>query len=577
MPKEPIEISGARQCDRPISKVWPCALGEHQASPYLRLSDVKQQTESVRPASRLKKRRMLHADITQSALRCLTIAAMMGSCSHASASDDWVTAILGPETSSKPARLPVYVSEDTGSDRQRIPATSSTTTARWPFENQTPEAVDHSGYSSGFDTSLPIDRVDFGSILSEAEPTNFSRLEPNQSEAVAGSVTPSSVERRNEAAPPSTDAISRQETVIRGTAKREKYIPPLDPNYLRTTTAEASFHEASELLTQAHSEFKAQAWLSAEHSAWEAITLCARGIDLSRKTSGFDSAMYSLQVGKDAFTEARDFGGIWAPTDSDAIARLARSHRTDLLDNAESYRLTSTDAVGRYLDHARKHLANLASHSVECAQALDLIAAVHLGRNDADRLPSESSLCLRRAALQGQPGNADLASKLGHQLQAVGLTDEAHWALQHSLTIEFNPIVATSLAGILTQKGETSQANALLARVTNEFPESQNTADAKTPVFTELTPEQFASISGSVIPRTNSAGTNSAGTVLGSNGTPASLTSARVNGTTQVGGAPTNPITQPTRQTTYQPPQQNPAAKQGGSVRRWFDSIRNAW
>ncbi len=113
--------------------------------------------------------------------------------------------------------------------------------------------------------------------------------------------------------------------------------------------------------------------------------------------------------------------------DSYSMRRMIMSHQTAVLDSQPIDTLTATDAIDRYLDEARVRLAGIAAKSVEAAQAMDLLAAIYLGRADARTLPSSTALCLRRAALQGQPANASLAMRLGMHLADLGLYQEARW------------------------------------------------------------------------------------------------------------------------------------------------------
>ncbi len=116
-------------------------------------------------------------------------------------------------------------------------------------------------------------------------------------------------------------------------------------------------------------------------------------------------------------------------------------------------------------------------------------------------MPSETALCLRRAALQGQPGNGSLALRLGMQLADLGLDQEARWALQHSMAIAPTREAAETLASVLQRGGDragaiefTQQAQRFTAKVASTPP--------RVPKVEHLTPEQFASVSPSLIPQT---------------------------------------------------------------------------
>lgn len=188
--------------------------------------------------------------------------------------------------------------------------------------------------------------------------------------------------------------------------------------------------------------------------------------------------------------------------------------------------LTATDASDRYLDVARVLLAPIAKRSVQAARGMDLLAAIYLGRADSKTLPSATALCLRRAALQGQPNNASLASRLGMHLADLGLLAEARWALEHSLAIRHDPATADTLVQVLRRSGRNDLAARMLGDLQNQSKEvtggrlqpgmeesgspiaAASSVDAgprsgqggtAVPEIVELSPQDFASISPSVV------------------------------------------------------------------------------
>lgn len=173
--------------------------------------------------------------------------------------------------------------------------------------------------------------------------------------------------------------------------------------WLPTTTAHARFDSARKHLSEASRSYDVGAWLTAEASAWESLRHAAEAIDLTRSEAGQpwdarSSASAQLQFAKQAIVEARDFQRWASPNDSSAITRTVRSHRTSILQSADTTGLTASQAADRYLDSARVALSTLASESVEAAQAMDLLAATLLTRNEPRQLPSSTALCLRRAS-----------------------------------------------------------------------------------------------------------------------------------------------------------------------------------
>ncbi len=325
--------------------------------------------------------------------------------------------------------------------------------------------------------------------------------------------------------------------------------------WLPTTTADARFDQARRHLSEAMRAYDVRAWLSAEDSAWDAISASAEAIDLARRESGLatpaaQTATAQLRLAHRAIVEARDFARWSSPGDAEAIARTARSHVTTVLHGVPSTGLTSTEAVDRYLDAARVALSDLAAQSIEAAQAMDLLAATLLTRGEPKQLPQSTSLCLRRAALKGQPQNASLAFRLGAQLAEIGLLKEAQWALEHSLTLQPNADAATVLASVLRRSGQADAAQHLLASY--RYPTTIGTVGSspKVPHITQLSPEQFASVSPPVM--TEPAQPPS---------TPVQMASAR--GEPQAASAPN---------TSAEANDDRP-----GMIRSFFGSLRRVW
>ncbi|MCA9139440.1 MAG: hypothetical protein KDB00_21855 [Planctomycetales bacterium] len=275
---------------------------------------------------------------------------------------------------------------------------------------------------------------------------------------------------------------------------------PASGGWLQSVTAESCNHRAAEFLDDAYREYSVHAWASAEASAWKALELVATGIDIDRgqRSSFVDadqtaSAGEMLRIARTAISESRDFVTSGAAIDGDLLRGIASSHQTKVLSAGVSSGMTAIQAVDGYLDHARLHLAPLASASVQAAQAMDLLAAIQLGRNEAKWIPEETSLCLRRAALQGQPSNASLASRLGMQLAAMGLDDEADMTLRHAMKLDPSDDVAKTLAGVMERRGDKVAAQRLTANVATGQPDGQ--VRNRIPEVIQLTPQQFASIS----------------------------------------------------------------------------------
>ena len=216
------------------------------------------------------------------------------------------------------------------------------------------------------------------------------------------------------------------------------------------------------------------------------------------------TASQTLFRARTAIREARDFQLLEDALDIHGIKRMVQSHETTILKEdfqseifeAQDVSISVSEASDRYLDHARQLLGGLASGNATVAEALDLLAAIQLGRGEPGRLPAATALCLRRAAFQGQPANGSLASRLGMQLADMGLDREAQWTLERAMSISPSPATAHSLAQVLGRSGDRQTAMNLIADLKQGFEGSQQSP--RVPDVIQLTPEQFASVSPSL-------------------------------------------------------------------------------
>ena len=361
--------------------------------------------------------------------------------------------------------------------------------------------------------------------------------------------------------------------------------------WLKTSTANATLVKARAMIEQARVEYASKAWVSCEESSWHALQLCAQAIDQSFTEPGSVSAAEQFTKAQQAITESRDFGGLYGPVDSAAINRIAKAHRTNLITKPGASELSAAQASEYYLDYARVELAQISADCVEAAEAMDMLAATFLARDEEKMLPNDTSLCLRRAALQGQPQNADLAARLGVQLSDVGLLDESQWALQHSLNIEYQPETAQRLVAVLRRKGDAIEADRVLAQLHQNMGVGSTAAtpsvDPRVPNITRLSPQDFAALSGPVqshvrpqsqpnpIPVSTTApvanntapGARTTDETTTPTRNPFRLAAARLNITQEPTPEP------PTNSTEADATESNETTKPG-AIRRWFNAFR---
>lgn len=337
-----------------------------------------------------------------------------------------------------------------------------------------------------------------------------------------------------------SDGRSEPAGVVTQPAASEKAFPR--QSWLPSGTAASSRRMARQWLDQAAREYGLAAWASAEASAWEALRISAESVDQAASTestaptaakvkrAAAPGAETSLERARTAIREAEDFAGLAGEAAESSLGRLIRSHRTDVIREGSAASVTATEAIDRYLDHARIQLSGLASRSLEAAEAMDLLAAIQLQRSDASPIASPVALCLRRAALQGQPGNASLAARLGQHLAHVGLTDEARWALEHSLAIEPSRDAAGALVRLHEATGRQDEAARLRQTVRRRWPAGESSNGAIPAEVVQLSPREFAAVSRPVNDRETAASRDDAASNRGraTGGSPAVAASPAV-------------------------------------------------
>ncbi|WP_146593687.1 hypothetical protein [Novipirellula galeiformis] len=349
------------------------------------------------------------------------------------------------------------------------------------------------------------------------------------------------------------------------------------------TTSMESQLKCRELLDQASHEFRVKAWLSAETSTWAALTQAVEGIQIAKREASHElgddrDPLLDLQQARAALMEVRDFAEQSTSASQIEMSTIVRSHRTKTLNDVDLEGMSSTKAIEAYLDEARRTFAKLAGASVQAAEAMDLLAAIYLSRNDPSTLPSSTSLCLRRAALEGQPQNATLATNLGTQLARVGMLVEARRVLEHSLAIQNDHPTQATLWKVLQQLGQNEQAAKIQAELQlANYPTTGYPTRIRLPEVIQLSPAEFAAVSNSVMPANT-------GPPQTGNRVPATVASARLDRTSNQAAESTRPNTIYTDMSSNRQPIPPSAADNQGEVevqpsmmRRTWNSVRNLW
>jgi hypothetical protein len=317
-------------------------------------------------------------------------------------------------TRGRPRRAPPVVSDDAAAWKGPIVRTNPLADSSRPTEK----------VSSSVEPSFvqPTSKQPTSKQSTSIQPT----LEPSTTADVdqVGAMTSAVVSRFNHLAIATEPAPTAS-----ASHKRVTFLPSGNAEHF-AKLSDQHFKEARQL-------FSTGAFASAEASLWMSLEACAESVFKSPRfqASGAIDPRQSLDHSRTAITEARDFAGRFGDVDPSVIARMIRSHRTVVLKQTDVSQWSGTDASDAYLDYARSELAGLTLHSPSAARSLDLLAAVMLKRDDAACLPSATAICLRRAALQGQPNDTNVAARLGKHLNEVGLHGEATSVLAHAGTM----------------------------------------------------------------------------------------------------------------------------------------------
>ena len=269
-----------------------------------------------------------------------------------------------------------------------------------------------------------------------------------------------------------------------------------DAGCLPSNRALVCAKRARSLVDRGTIEYGSGDWFSAEANVWEACRCAAEGIDLQDRELAKAQlgirrqyASRQLQCARNAIHEARVFARADAHTDGHVISRMVINPEPSVLDAMQCDTLTGRDAADCYLDAARVALAGIASRSAEAARGMDLLAAIYLKQNDSTKLNGAIALCLRRAALQGQPGNARFASRLGMHLLDLGLMEEARRALSHSLSIQEDDATTQAYVAVLQQTGRKLEAQRIITSLQSGRQPANRTKPG--PPISELSPRKF--------------------------------------------------------------------------------------
>ncbi|MEZ6091188.1 MAG: hypothetical protein R3C05_24835 [Pirellulaceae bacterium] len=258
--------------------------------------------------------------------------------------------------------------------------------------------------------------------------------------------------------------------------------------------------EAEDLLSR-------QSPMSARHHAIEALHLMAQSTDeLTHSNEGTQALSQALT----AIREASDFLGRYGAVDPAALQRLVDSHSTRVLKRCDLKDVQPLRAADTYYEFARGRFVDAVGGWVVSARALVVVAKTEPVTSDqTDTNLSAAQVCFLRSAVACDPQNAIAANELGHELLALGMFDEARWALEHSYAQKPTAAALQNLAELHRVTGNVQLAQACAANLSKLRDEKTRVARV-----IQRSPAQFAQVSPQVMTSGSAAGTAVDGGVL---------------------------------------------------------------
>jgi len=220
---------------------------------------------------------------------------------------------------------------------------------------------------------------------------------------------------------------------------------------------------------------------TAAQAATDALRFIAQSIDV-RNGDGLATA--GIESGLIAIREAEDFVGRYGHVDSDAIARMVRSHETTALKDFDTTRLSGIVAADIYLDSARQTFSSIAEADQLAAHAVGLLAKSYRQRATEAPLALATSVHLMRAAAAAVPNDRGVALELASVLEQAKLGPESQAVLANAMRLPAQLPAVESDAIIAVVSGTATGGPAGSAKTKQSMQVEQ------------LSPASFASVSG---------------------------------------------------------------------------------
>ncbi|WP_417748092.1 hypothetical protein [Rosistilla oblonga] len=249
---------------------------------------------------------------------------------------------------------------------------------------------------------------------------------------------------------------------------------------------------ASQKIERAEMLLERQSPMTARQQAIEALHLIAQSTDeTTHSTDGTEALTQALT----AVREASDFLGRFGVVDAAALQRLVDSHSTRVLKRCDLEQVTPLRAADVYYEFARGRFVDAVAGWAPASRALMIVAKTEPLTSDVgDSNLSAAQICCLRSAIACDPDNAAAANELGHELLALGMFDEARWALEHSYAKQPSPAALQNLAELHRVTGNMELAEVCATNLAILQSQQQRVAQV-----VQLTPSQFAQMSPQVM------------------------------------------------------------------------------
>lgn len=249
---------------------------------------------------------------------------------------------------------------------------------------------------------------------------------------------------------------------------------------------------AGQKIAEAEALLARQSPMAARQEAIEALHLIAQSTDeTTRSSEGTEALTQALA----AVQEASDFLGRFGVVDAVAMQRLVDSHSTRVLKRCDLTQVTPLRAADVYYEFARGRFVDAAAGWAPASRALIIVAKTEPLTSDVgDSNLSAAQVCCLRSAIACDPENATAANDLGHELLALGMFDEARWALEHSYAKQPSTAALQNLAELHRVTGNTELAQACVTNLAALQSQQPRVAQV-----VQLTPSQFAQMSPQVM------------------------------------------------------------------------------